>query len=189
MFSQVNIQMQDSMQLKVTMQWNQNIKNRNEKTLTNGSDINTLVSTRRAWEVNWYPFRGKLWLHRLSIKGREERVKGDGSDVIICVFTPRPCWGKLAASPGKQNNKQSQVRRRSINPFMTVGILKPLEMIGKSAYILASSIETALHSDIHQTAMVIIWVCEKIDACMPQCVCCVQASRDVPATRRNRGSS
>ena len=35
MFSQVNIQMQDSMQLKVTMQWNQNIKNRNEKTLTN----------------------------------------------------------------------------------------------------------------------------------------------------------
>ena len=23
----------------------------------------------------------------LSIKGREERVKGDGSDVIICAFT------------------------------------------------------------------------------------------------------
>ena len=23
----------------------------------------------------------------LSIKGREERVEGDGSDVIICVFT------------------------------------------------------------------------------------------------------
>ena len=32
---------------------------------------------------------GKLWLHRLlSIKGREERVNRDGSDVIICVFTP-----------------------------------------------------------------------------------------------------
>ena len=35
------------------------------KTLTNRSDIDTLVSTRRAWEVNWYPFRGKLWLRRL----------------------------------------------------------------------------------------------------------------------------
>ena len=79
--------MQDSMQLKVRIQWNQNITNRNEKTSTNRSDINTLVSTRRAWEVNWYPFRGKLWLHRLSIKGREEGVEGDGSDVIICVFT------------------------------------------------------------------------------------------------------
>ena len=39
MFSQVNIQMQYSMQLKVTMQWNQNIKNRNEKTLTNAEAI------------------------------------------------------------------------------------------------------------------------------------------------------
>ena len=47
------MQMQDSMQLKVRIQWNQNITNRNEKTLTNESDINTLVSTRRAWEVNW----------------------------------------------------------------------------------------------------------------------------------------
>ena len=84
---QVNKQIQDSMQLKVRIQWNQNITNRNEKASTNGSDINTLVSTRRAWEVNWYPFWGKLWLYRRSIKGREERVKGDGSDVIICAFT------------------------------------------------------------------------------------------------------
>ena len=50
------MQMQDSMQLKVRIQWNQNITNWNEKTLTNGSDIITLVSTHRAWEVNWYPF-------------------------------------------------------------------------------------------------------------------------------------
>ena len=24
----------------------------------------------------------------LSIKGREERVKGNGSDVLVCAFTP-----------------------------------------------------------------------------------------------------
>ena len=59
------MQMQDSMQLKVRIQWNQKLQTEMKKTLTNGSDINTLVSTRRAWEVNWYPFRGKLWLHRL----------------------------------------------------------------------------------------------------------------------------
>ena len=71
------------------------------KTLTNGSDINILVSTCRAWEVNWYPFQGKLWLHRLyqsRVGGGEG--KGNGSDVIICAFTRGPRWGELAASPG-----------------------------------------------------------------------------------------
>ena len=94
MFSQVNIQVQDSMQLKVTMQWNQNIKNRNEKTLTNGSDINTLVSTQypgqhsQSLRSELVSLPGQaLATQTLSIKGREERVKGDGSDVIICVFT------------------------------------------------------------------------------------------------------
>ena len=38
------------------------------------------------------------------------------------------------------------------NPLMPVAISKQLEMIGRSAYILACSIATALHSDIYQTA-------------------------------------
>ena len=37
------------------------------------------------------------------------------------------------------------------NPFTTVAITKLLEMIGRSAYFLAWSIATALHSDINQT--------------------------------------
>ena len=43
-------------------------------------------STLRAREVNWYPFQGKVWLYR-SIKGRDERPEGDGSDVLICAFS------------------------------------------------------------------------------------------------------
>ena len=40
------------------------------------------------WEVNLYPFRGKLLATQtLSIKGREERVERDRSDVIICIYT------------------------------------------------------------------------------------------------------
>ena len=56
--------------------------NRNEKTLTNKSVINT----HRAWEVNWYPFQVQaLAAQTLSIKGREK--VGDRSDVLICAFT------------------------------------------------------------------------------------------------------
>ena len=39
--------------------------------------------------MNWYPFPGQaLAAQTLSIKGREERVEGDGRDVLICAFTP-----------------------------------------------------------------------------------------------------
>ena len=38
------------------------------------------------------------------------------------------------------------------NPLMPVAISKPLEIIGKSTYILACSIATAPDSDINQTA-------------------------------------
>ena len=49
------------------------------KTLTNGSDINTLVSTRRAWESELVSLPGQaLAAQTLSIKGREERVKEMG---------------------------------------------------------------------------------------------------------------
>ena len=73
--------------------YNEKLKYKTEmkKTITNGRIINTLVSTRRVREVNWYPFRGKLWLHRLYqsrvSRDREEREKGDESDVLICAFT------------------------------------------------------------------------------------------------------
>ena len=40
----------------------------------------------------------------------------------------------------------------TINPLTPVAISKQLEMIGRSDYILACSIATALHSDINQTA-------------------------------------
>ena len=30
-----------------------------------------------------------------SIKGREERVEGDGSDVLVCAFTPDHCEESL----------------------------------------------------------------------------------------------
>ena len=92
--------MQDSMQLKVRIQWNQNITNRNEKTLTNGSDINTLVSTRRAWEVNWYPFRGKLWLHRLYInQGYGGEGKRDGM-MSSSVHSPGTTLRRACRFPG-----------------------------------------------------------------------------------------
>ena len=39
-----------------------------------------------------------------------------------------------------------------VNPLTPVAISKSQEMIGRSAYILACSITTALHSDINQTA-------------------------------------
>ena len=71
------------------------------KTLTYGSNIKTLVNTRRAWEVKLVSLPGQgLAAQTLSIKGREERVKEMGSDVIICAFTRGPRWGELAASPG-----------------------------------------------------------------------------------------
>ena len=38
-------------------------------------------------------------------------------------------------------------------------------------------------------ARVVIWVCKKIDPCMPQCVCCVQASRNTLATWQIRVNS
>ena len=85
--------MQYSKQLKGqnTITINEN-PNRNE----NGRDTNTLVSTRRTWEVLWYPFRGKFLLHSAqtpSIKNKEERLEGDGNDVLICPFTPGLLWG------------------------------------------------------------------------------------------------
>ena len=49
------------------------------KTLTNGSNIKTLVSTRRAWESELASLPGQaLAAQTLSIKGREERVKEMG---------------------------------------------------------------------------------------------------------------
>ena len=46
----------------------------------------------------------------------------------------------------------SMIDEALYNPFTTVAISKLLEMIGRSAYFLAWSILTALHSDINQTA-------------------------------------
>ena len=60
-----------------------------KKTLTNGSDINTLVSTRRAWEVNWYPFRGKLWLHRLYQSRVGRRGWKEMGVMSSSVYSPR----------------------------------------------------------------------------------------------------
>ena len=39
------------------------------------------------------------------------------------------------------------------NPLTTIVISKLLEMIGRSAYVLACSISIALHSDINQTGL------------------------------------
>ena len=58
-------------------------KNRNEKILTNGRDINTLVTV-----VSTYRCEQALAAQTPSIKRREERAEGDGSDVLICAFTP-----------------------------------------------------------------------------------------------------
>ena len=73
---------------------------------------------------------------------------------------------------------------------MPVAISKLLEMIGRSSHFLVSARSTAFHLGMTQTAGthndLSMW---KIDACMPQCVCCVQANRTPPATRRNRISS
>ena len=65
-----------------------------------------------------------------------------------------------------------------INPLTPAAVSKLLEMIVRSTYVLACSGATASDSDINQTAGSL---CENIDARMPQCVCCVQASRNAPA--------
>ena len=102
---QVNIQMQDSMQLKVRIQWNQIITIRNEKTLTNGSNINTLVSTHRAWEVNRSPFRGKLWLPQtLSIKGRGGEGKRRWGVMSSFVHSPGTALRRDCRFPGSNGN-------------------------------------------------------------------------------------
>ena len=59
-------------------------------------------------------------------------------------------------------------------------------MIGRSAYfprVVYWPLPTRTLSRL--PARVIHWVCEKIDACMPPCVCCVQATWAASATRRN----
>ena len=84
--------------------------------------------------------------------------------------------GYKASSPG-------------VNPLTTVAISKLLERLVDLHIFLASCDRSRLG---HKPDCRLAWssrVFEKINACIPQCVCCVQASRDAPATRRNRVSS
>ena len=69
------------------------------------------------------------------------------------------------------------------NPLTPTAIQKLLEIIDIVRLYPSCSFATALDSDINRLPLV--RRCEKIDVCMPQCVCCVQASREAPATRRN----
>ena len=81
---------------------------------------------------------------------------------------------------------------KTINPLTPAAVSKLLEVIGSLTYVLACQCQepTAPDSDINQTAgSPVVQVCEKIDACMPQCVRCMQASSNAPATWRNRGNS
>ena len=72
-----------------------------------------------------------------------------------------------------------------VNPLTPAVVSKSLEMIDSPTYVLACQEPTALDSDIN----LVVQVCEKLDACMPQCVCCMQASSNAPATLRNQGNS
>ena len=73
------------------------------------------------------------------------------------------------------------------NPLRPTAIQKLLEIIGRVRLYPSCSFTTALDSDINQTTGSggHLSICEKIDVCMPQCVCCVQASPEAQATRRN----
>ena len=62
----------------------------------------------------------------------------------------------------------------SYNPLTPTAVSKPLEMIGSPTYVLTCQEPTAPDSDI--TRLLVVQVCDKIDACMPHCVCCMQAS-------------
>ena len=75
---------------------------------------------------------------------------------IIC--TNKKMMVFVSSIGGNQNLDEhivtlpSKKTSTSFNPLTPVSISKQLEMIGRSAYILAFSIVTALHSDINQTA-------------------------------------
>ena len=88
--------------------------------------------------------------------------------VLQCRYACVPsayCWTPAPALPATTTYVM-------FNPLTTVAISKLLETIGKSAYILACSIATALHSDIDQTAglsgHLSMWENRCIHA---QCVC------------------
>ena len=49
----------------------------------------------------------------LSIKGREERIEGDGSDVLICAFTP---------DHGEESLPLPGVRRRKLAPTVYIDL-------------------------------------------------------------------
>ena len=74
----------------------------------------------------------------------------------------------------RPNRSQSDIKNALYNPLRPTAIQKLLEMIGRVRLCSSYSFAIALDLNINQTAArVVIWVCEKIDVCMPQCVCCV----------------
>ena len=70
----------------------------------------------------------------------------------------------------------------SITPLRPVAISKQLEWIGRSAYILACSIATALHSDINQTAGSGGYLNMWENRCMRATVCLLRAGRPTHAS-------